>query len=135
MSSHRSPCKIQDIGSRDDTMSLLSPRGRQQVLGPGTPALGPPWSHFGLRCAWHRPCGSPWLTEQGAVLLLLQRPDRRLPLQRRRLPRHLLVRLRDLPGDEVDGGVAGRRLEAVLGVDGAGAVLPAEGRGSSPRAV
>ena len=68
-------------------------------------------------------------------MLLLQRPDRRLPLQRGRLPWRLLVRLRDLPGDEVDGGVAGRRLEAILGVDGTGAVLPAEGRGSSPGAV
>ena len=106
-----------------------------QALGPGTSALGPPWSHFGLRCAWHRPCGSPRLAQQGAVLLLLQSPHRCLALQRRGLPWHLLVRLGDLPRDEVDGGVAGRRLEAVLRVDRTGAILPAQGRGSSPRAM
>merc|ERR1719222_1036565 len=116
------------------SQSPLRPRG-PQVLGPGTSALGPPWSHFGLPCAWHRPRCSPRLAEQGAVLLLLQGAHRRLALQRGGLPRRLLVRLGDLPRDEVDGGVAGRRLEAVLGVDGAGAVLPAQGRGSSPRAV
>jgi len=114
---------------------LLSPPDPEQVLGPGSPALGPPWGHFWLGCAWHRPCGSPRLAEQGAVLLVLQRAHRRLSLQRGRLPWRLLVRLGDLPRDEVDGGVAGRRLEAVLGVDGAGAVLPAQGRGSTPRAV
>ena len=87
-----------------------------QALGPGTSALGPPWSHFGLRCAWHRPCGSPRLAQQGAVLLRLYCTEVFL-LQRGDLPWHLLVRLRDLLGDEVDGGVAGRRLEAVLRVD------------------
>merc|ERR1712223_500101 len=108
MSSHRSPCK--------QIAEVLGKHSICQVLGPWASALGPPRSHLGLRCARNRPRRASWLPEERAVLLLLQRAHRGFPLERGALPGSLLVRLRDLPWDQVDRWVAGRGLEAVLGL-------------------